>query len=84
MKRGTKKDTLLNFDIGLGLGIYGVCALLLIFSLKHKDLIVIFPITSTTYLWTQIIARKYLNENINRYKIAGILLILMGVILIQI
>jgi len=82
LKKGSTKR-FFNKYMNYGLLIYGLSAMLLTFSLKYSELSLIFPITGITYVWTQVIAKKYLKEDINKYKLIGITCIIMGVIIIQ-
>ena len=61
------------FCIGAGINIYG---------LRFIPYNIIMPLKSITYIWTILIARSFLNEKINKYKVAGIVTIIIGVILI--
>lgn len=66
----------------LGILIYGLTAVLSIYILRKLDVTLFFPLTSTTYIFSFILAKKYLNEKITKNKIIGIILIIIGVILI--
>ena len=57
-------------------------AILSVFLLKKLEVMVFFPLTSMTYIFSFILANKYLNEKITRNKIIGICLIIIGVILV--
>ena len=61
------------FCIGSGINIYG---------LRFIPYNIIMPLKSVTYIWTIIIARTFLNETVNKYKITGIVTIILGVIFI--
>ena len=84
LKKGTgQHQRLVNRFILIGILLYGFAAISTIFSLKYSNLILIFPLTATTYIWTQLIAKRYLKEEINKYKLVGIAFIIVGVILSQ-
>jgi uncharacterized membrane protein len=68
-----------NYQLILGLLLYGISALLLIIALKHGELSVLYPIIATSYIWVAILSSIYLNELINTFKIIGISLIFLGV-----
>ena len=63
---------------------YGLAAILNIWLLRHLDLSVVLPATALTYLWTLVIARIFLGEALTLGKIAGVGLIVGGVICIGI
>jgi drug/metabolite transporter (DMT)-like permease len=66
----------------LGIFIYGLTAILSIWILRKLDVTLFFPLTSITYIFSFILAKKYLNEKITTSKIIGISLIIIGVILL--
>ena len=53
-----------------------------IFALKGADLSVLYPLVSTSYVWTVVFSQKLLGEKMNKYKWIGIAAILLGVSLI--
>ena len=66
----------------LGFLLYSMGALLMIIAYKHGKLSVLQPILSLNYALTIIFAVFILNEQIHWNKLAGILFIIIGVILI--
>jgi len=50
--------------------------------LKYADLSVLYPISALAYVWICFISKKYLEEEINKFKWIGVFLILLGVVLI--
>jgi drug/metabolite transporter (DMT)-like permease len=66
----------------IGIIIYGLTAIVSIFILRKLDVTLFFPLTSITYIFSFILAHKYLKERISLHKIIGIVLIIIGVILI--
>ncbi len=50
-------------------------------SLKFGDLSILYPVTALTYVWSVILAKVYLNENITRLRVIGLLLVLCGIVL---
>ena len=73
---------LTNYNLILGLFLYGIGAGLLIISLKYGELSVIYPFVSLTFIWVTIISAVILKENINIFKVAAIIFIVLGVALI--
>ncbi len=70
---------LTNYNLIIGLILYGAGALLLIISLKGGELSVLYPIIATSYIWVSLIAWRYFNEPISSFKILGIMSIILGV-----
>lgn len=65
-----------------GCFLYGLSSVLNILALRHAPYTVVFPLTSITYIWTFLLSYFYLKERLNRYKIMGLLFILLGAIII--
>ena len=85
MKVGSAKvtrkvfDNLYNFHLYIAVLFQLLSSLVFIFSLKFGEVSVLYPFAATTYIWTSILAVKYLGEKMNRYKWSGIVFILIGV-----
>jgi drug/metabolite transporter (DMT)-like permease len=67
----------------LELFLYILGSVLNIMVLKYLDYSVLLQLTSITYIWTLFISRMFLGEQITKYKIASILIILIGSYLIS-
>lgn len=79
---GLKKiqNIVFNYNIYCGGILYFISALINIYLLKHLPYSLVFPASSLTYVWTIIIAKFYINEQITKPKIIGLVLICSGVI----
>lgn len=51
----------------------------MILALKTEELSLLFPVTSLTYIWVTLLSRAYLKEDVNKWKIYGVALIVLGV-----
>ncbi|MBU0907383.1 MAG: EamA family transporter [Nanoarchaeota archaeon] len=71
-----------NLPLISGFVLFGLSALVYIFALRHGSLNTLYPLSSLTYIWSTIMAKKFLKEKINLYKWMGILLIVLGSALI--
>lgn len=82
----SKSDTIIKviFQPYLYLGgmLYVLGALLNIIVLKKYSYSVVLPITSLTYIWTMLISRYLLKENITRKKSLGVVLIIIGAVIL--
>ena len=78
------RATVTDWHLWAGGAGYGLAAILNIWLLRHLDLSVVLPATALTYLWTLVIARIFLGEALTLGKIAGVGLIVGGVICIGI
>ncbi len=77
------KELIKNKYLIIGVFLYAIATVMFVFALKGGELSVLYPLIATSYVWTVILAKRYLNENINIYKIIGILLIIAGLVFIM-
>ena len=68
-----------NWQVILGLFLYGVSALMFIVALKYGQLSILYPVIATSYIWVTLISAIYLKEPVNIVNWVGVLLILFGV-----
>ncbi|PLR78277.1 multidrug transporter [Bacillus sp. V3-13] len=57
---------------------YIIGALLNIILLKYLPYIIVYPLTSITYLWTLVISYWLLSEKITKKQVVGVGLIILG------
>jgi len=76
------KSWIFNWKIILGLCFYGIGTVLFIPALKGGDLSVLYPLVATSYIWVSLWSIYLLKENMNKWKWAGIALIIIGTALI--
>ena len=72
-----------NYHLLAGLSLYALSTLIYIYALSKGRLSIIYPIIATSYIWTTLFARMFLNEPVNPTNWAGIALILLGVTLVS-
>lgn len=58
-------------------------AVFFIISLRGGPLTIMYPLISTSYLWSCFFAIKYLNEQMNTLKWIGVFTTIFGIILIS-
>ena len=68
----------------IGLGLYGLGALLLIIAFEFGDMSVLHPMLSFGFIFAMIWSVKILNETITIQKVAGTACIIIGVVLLAI
>ena len=73
-----------NFELIFGIFIYFLATLIFIAALRKGELNVLYPVTSLSYVWVSLLSVKFLKEKINRFKVGGIFLIILGVIAITV
>ena len=87
LKRGTESaDGILSwFTIPrfyVGGALYMSNFLITIWLLRFIDYTILYPMGVLTYVWSQLIANRFMGEPITRNKIIGIIIIFVGMILI--
>jgi len=70
-------------DIYKCLFFIGLSIILYIYALTLEDLMVLYPIISTQYIWVAFLGMR-LGEHITKWKLFGIMIIVTGVFLIGI
>jgi|SRR3990167_10234573 len=76
---GSFLKTVFSPIVFLGFVVYGISAILWLFVLQKFPLSVAYPALSLTYVVVVILSVFLLKEPINSFKIAGMLLIILGV-----
>ena len=73
------KSLLTNYNLFIGILLYGLSTILFIPALKGGDLSVLYPFVALVYIWVSLLSVKFLGEKMNKYKWIGIALIIVGV-----
>lgn len=66
----------------VGFGLYGLGALVMLYAYKFGSLSVLQPMLSANYVFTIILASLVLHESITVLKVAGISIIILGVVFV--
>lgn len=66
----------------IGFGLYGLGALVMIYAYRFGSLSVLQPVLSLNYVFTIILSHFVLKEVITLFKVIGVLIIIIGVLLI--
>jgi len=67
----------------IGGTVYVLSAVLNIIVLRYLPYSVTLPLMAITYIWTLLISAKLLGEKITRRKVAGVVLVLLGAVLLS-
>lgn len=67
-----------------GLVLYGFATIFYVIALRKGELSLVYPLVSITYVWTTVFSVKYLNEEINKWKVLGLIGIVIGIAVIGI
>jgi len=87
LKLGSKnlkglKELISNKSLLLGLFLFVLATIFIIFALKFGELSKIFPITSLTYIWVAIISWRFLKEKMTKEKLAAFVFIVVGILFV--
>ena len=81
IKRGMEQFSLRtifkNQVLFSGILLYGISVIIYIIALRREELSVLFPLVSTTYIWSSLLATKFLKEKMNIWKWLSV----MGIII---
>lgn len=73
-----------NYPLFGGVALYAIGTMMFIPALKGGDLSVLYPFVALAYIWVSLLSVRFLGEKMNKFKWAGIALIIIGVTLIGI
>ena len=71
-----------NRDLFLGVSLFLGSSVFYALGIRGGQLSILYPMVSLGYIWTIIWARLFFHEAITRQKIAGLGLVLAGVVLV--
>ena len=66
----------------LGLSLYFSSSVLYIICLRGGELSVLYPIAALVYVWSTVLAKWRLNEEVNAQKMLGLVILMAGIILV--
>jgi drug/metabolite transporter (DMT)-like permease len=68
--------------LGGGIALFLASSVLYVMGLREGSLTVLYPMVSLGYVWTLVWSRLFFGEPFNRGKVAGLMLVLVGVFFI--
>jgi multidrug transporter EmrE-like cation transporter len=68
-----------NLPLMGGYCLYGLSTLLLVLALKDGELSLLYPVIALTYVWVTVLSFLIFHDDINPWKVLGIVLIVSGV-----
>ena len=68
-----------NIPLMSGYALYGLSTVLLVLALKDGELSLLYPVIALTYVWVTGLSFLILRETVNPFKLAGIVIIVIGV-----
>ncbi len=72
----------INPYLALGVGLYLGSSVFYALGIRGGQLSILYPMVSLGYIWTMVWARIFFKESFTRQKLAGLTLILIGVVLV--
>jgi len=70
---------LANLPLMAGYCLYGLSTVLLVVALKDGELSLLYPVIALTYVWVTVLSLAIFHDDINPWKLSGIVLIVGGV-----
>ena len=71
-----------NPQLAFGVTLYLGSSVFYALGIRGGQLSILYPMVSLGYIWTMLWARIFFKESFTRHKIAGLTLILIGVVLV--
>jgi multidrug transporter EmrE-like cation transporter len=71
-----------NLPLMGGYCLYGISTVLLVIALKDGELSLLYPVIALTYVWVTVLSFLIFHDQINRWKLLGIALIVSGVVVL--
>lgn len=72
-------DILMSPPLFAGYCLYGLSTILLVLALRDGELSILYPVISLTFAWVTILSVIIFHDTMNTFKIAGIVVIIIGV-----
>lgn len=68
-----------NLPLMGGYCLYGLSTLLLVLALRDGELSLLYPVIALTYVWVTVLSFVIFHDDLNPWKLLGIVLIVSGV-----
>jgi drug/metabolite transporter (DMT)-like permease len=72
------------FRLSVGVALFLISSVFYVWGIKDGSLTVLYPMVSLGYVWTLVWSKIFFGEPINRTKLAGVGLVLVGVVFIAV
>lgn len=77
------KTVIFNWRLALGVALYLLSFVFYYLGVREGELSVLYPMVSLGYIWTLVWSRIFFKEPISRRKVAGLGLIITGIIVLN-
>ena len=71
-----------NVQLFCGYALYGLSTVVLVVALKYGELSILYPVIALTYVWVTGLSVILYGEQLNPYKVLGLLTVVAGVAVI--
>jgi multidrug transporter EmrE-like cation transporter len=71
-----------NIPLMSGYTLYGLSTVLLVLALKDGELSLLYPVIALTYVWVTGLSFLIFHDTANPFKLAGIVIIVIGVVVL--
>ena len=78
------KTLLFNWRLAAGIGMYVISFVFYLLVSGKANLSVLYPMVGLGYIWTMLWSRLFFKEPISTRKIAGLVLILSGIVMLNV
>lgn len=75
----SNKINLKNTKLMYAVGLSSISFVFYLYALKQAPLTFIYLTASVSYIWSIVLAKYVLKETINKYKVIGIIFLLVGI-----
>lgn len=73
-------EFIFDYNLLLSCSLYLFAILLTVLAYRNGSFSSLIPIISLNYVWISLLSVKYLNEDLNNWRLSGILLIIIGLV----
>jgi drug/metabolite transporter (DMT)-like permease len=81
--KGTLASLFKNYWLATGVCLYLLSSVFFVMGVAQGELTILYPMVSLGYIWTILWARLFFKEPFTKSKIAGLVMIIFGVALIN-
>ncbi len=71
-----------NWQLALGISLYLLSTVFFLKGIAHGEISLLFPLVSTSYIWTAVWSKMFFGESFTRPKFIGLGLILAGCVIL--
>lgn len=77
------RTLLLNWRLAIGVALFLLSSFFFVLGVRKGELTILYPMVSLGYVWTLFWSRLFFKEPFTRFKFAGLGLILIGIVVLN-